>query len=784
MEKHHFSVAFCFFISLFCYSSFCFEFYLNPNSNVINPVSSGCINKTEPCRNICEIVDFVNNLNISVNNYLTIDIYYLSDYSLDENCKINVTNKLNIKYIGNMNSNAITKLNVEQDPFVYGKVETLFHYSLQLSYSSNVLQHVKSNYKFFDCVFDSEVLFSSLQILSFKNSIISNIITIDNVDTVEILDCEIRSNSDFSFINHISIMNTTFNQVNAINWRTLNLNYCNYILIVSCPLYGLATLAGNYIIIKNMQSIGSILISNAKNVDISYSNFIGNNNFGLRLENSRGFIKISNSLFTKCKTALSIQASLPYSYDIHLENNIFRYNVFNTPFTLNTLGSNRLFVVGCLFLRNEVLLNAGAIYLESKESHLIILNSQFIQNIVGRTVSLTDWEQIGNGGALHVQAAKSITIAQSTVFIQNTALRGGAIYTNTKLTMTDSIILQENVGRIAGGGVFSNTSEILNNLNLNNFINNTARFYGPQIASFPSKVELLFSINDKVVDELIVFPGEVFRITLKLEDLVGNQVSQIFHSPYVMVPPEKRISLINVLGTSRYADFYIAQYNDFSFRDRHVETVVFRVEAVETLFNITVTKCPYNYEIAREKSEDRFFYCQPKVFPLSAIIAISVSSASIFFIVGIGIGILFIYCCFTVMSKLRRLKKKEKAELEIERKIIDKKIMFGESKIPLLTDFENNRNTERKESFLIPIEEIHVERKIGEGGCGTVYYAKWGDNSIAIKSIKISDEDEANDEFEREVSLLSSLRHPNVVSFYGVSITETSKYMVIEYLKI
>nr|CAG4716008.1 unnamed protein product [Naegleria fowleri] len=43
--------------------------------------------------------------------------------------------------------------------------------------------------------------------------------------------------------------------------------------------------------------------------------------------------------------------------------------------------------------------------------------------------------------------------------------------------------------------------------------------------------------------------------------------------------------------------------------------------------------------------------------------------------------------------------------------------------------------------------------------------------------------DENNEEFEREVSLLGSIRHPNIVQFFGVIISGPKKFMVVEYLQ-
>ena len=79
---------------------------------------------------------------------------------------------------------------------------------------------------------------------------------------------------------------------------------------------------------------------------------------------------------------------------------------------------------------------------------------------------------------------------------------------------------------------------------------------------------------------------------------------------------------------------------------------------------------------------------------------------------------------------------------------------------------------------------MKIEKKIGEGAYGSIFLAKcWETTNVAIKSFhQKSEETETNEEeFEREVSLLVNLRNPYIVTFYGVSITESKRFMVVEY---
>lgn len=58
--------------------------------------------------------------------------------------------------------------------------------------------------------------------------------------------------------------------------------------------------------------------------------------------------------------------------------------------------------------------------------------------------------------------------------------------------------------------------------------------------------------------------------------------------------------------------------------------------------------------------------------------------------------------------------------------------------------------------------------KLGEGTFGTTYLGTWRGGQVAVKMVRISKPDEA-ESFLREVQVLSSLRHPNIITFYGES---------------
>jgi len=79
-------------------------------------------------------------------------------------------------------------------------------------------------------------------------------------------------------------------------------------------------------------------------------------------------------------------------------------------------------------------------------------------------------------------------------------------------------------------------------------------------------------------------------------------------------------------------------------------------------------------------------------------------------------------------------------------------------------------------NWQINYDELELEQKIGEGGFGEVYRAKWRGTTVAVKALKHKGPssqftaDEA-ERYKREVSILRALNHPNLVLFLGACLT-------------
>lgn len=71
---------------------------------------------------------------------------------------------------------------------------------------------------------------------------------------------------------------------------------------------------------------------------------------------------------------------------------------------------------------------------------------------------------------------------------------------------------------------------------------------------------------------------------------------------------------------------------------------------------------------------------------------------------------------------------------------------------------------------------------IGGGNFGKIYRGTWQTHTtVALKSIT-ADNNQNNPELLKEINLLKTLNHPNIVRYYGMYSSGTDSYVVMEFM--
>jgi len=82
----------------------------------------------------------------------------------------------------------------------------------------------------------------------------------------------------------------------------------------------------------------------------------------------------------------------------------------------------------------------------------------------------------------------------------------------------------------------------------------------------------------------------------------------------------------------------------------------------------------------------------------------------------------------------------------------------------------------------ISFDDIRFEEKIGEGSFGEVYRGfLWG-QEVALKKLRIKGTTDNIKEFRKELKIMRTLRHPNIVEFLGACVEPNRMCIVTEYL--
>ncbi|KAG2379100.1 hypothetical protein C9374_007738 [Naegleria lovaniensis] len=386
--------------------------------------------------------------------------------------------------------------------------------------------------------------------------------------------------------------------------------------------------------------------------------------------------------------------------------------------------TDTLTISQCTFLKNQAMVSGGGMYLSEGVDIAIDRHSSFEGNVV-MSIDKERSPQSGGGGAMTVMTAQSLVLEG--VLKDNKAFRGGGAFLGNITNIKQSTDLTraafiDNVALFSGGALFFNQYVGRSFLQAVSFVGNNAEKYGSDYTGSISRLELT-SNHDRLKS---VTPGIAFEIDIHAWDVFGNNISSFDENitvyasnPFLKVIPQI-MSESTRLSLTVYLTNSTAMVGGSTTNDGSV--IYVNTFHASVHMQVNLLSCPPNWKLSRITSDNpdsSIYGCIEKPrFPELAIAAIVVCS------------ILF----FSVVP-----------------------------------------------SFIIPIEDIKIKKKIGEGGNALIYLGEWSHLEVAIKTLKINDTDSLD--FEREVAILARLRHANVVTFYGCCITASSKFLVTEYVK-
>ncbi|KAG2381524.1 hypothetical protein C9374_006513 [Naegleria lovaniensis] len=451
-------------------------------------------------------------------------------------------------------------------------------------------------------------------------------------------------------------------------------------------------------------------------------------------------------------------------------------------------GRNKMYLMDNDFSSNGAKISGGALH-AMHVHHLEISLTTFQRNTVEYIIRDDSSFYLSSGGAISLFNCQATTITD-TKFINNQANRGGALYTGDATAISDSLF-KNNFAFDTGGAIFYASSfgsefDYVNQtlpVLLDNVLmeENRAAIYGSNISS--PIVSFSASIVEKMTDGGIFkyYPGE--KMVLQFNHMLDRQGNNI---PVLYELPSIKISDNNFVLETNYSkhkenlieiQIAIQQTSTVDLTNYHAPISI-SISFSETNFSIVIPflidECPQDFVVSYGKCVSGF--------PLSKVIpAIIATSIVLTFLAIVGGAFICVFCglCSWKMIKVARgVYVRQRSEKEIEEKLLQQNIPIEE--YGSVNSDEHNRSaaTHNNDYYIISAHELKIKKKIGEGSSGSVYKAKYNMMDVAVKSIVRSDDTHEN--FEKEVMLLVQLRHPNIISFYGICISESQMCMVVE----
>jgi serine/threonine protein kinase len=94
-------------------------------------------------------------------------------------------------------------------------------------------------------------------------------------------------------------------------------------------------------------------------------------------------------------------------------------------------------------------------------------------------------------------------------------------------------------------------------------------------------------------------------------------------------------------------------------------------------------------------------------------------------------------------------------------------------------------STSQQSIPIIPLDEIEFDENLAKGSSCVVYKGKWRGTTICIKEFhdEYKQTEKEMTKFLKELSILSQIRHPNLLLMMGVCLEESHLCIITEYVE-
>ena len=576
--------------------------------------------------------------------------------------------------------------------------------------------------------------------------------------------------------------------------------------------------------VYNVNAKTALYLENSFSIDISNSQFLHSNftDSTIRAENVEHFylddILFENNIGRNSIMSIIEVTKIQANYCHFYRNQVSVYgtilisstkdttyaSIFQSTFRSNIAqGGGAIFasrkvhvlVTLCVFNGNRAELFGGAIY-SIHPSLIEISMSKFYDNSVTYPrITENSKQNIGSGGALAItleytgkeQQAQTTVIMTNIDCHDNAAIRGGCIFIESDTrAILENVDVKHNTAYYAGGGLFlKNSTNIFVERNLNVEDNKVIAGYGQNKATTIARVEWQLRYMDDNSSPLhtnSIFLGQKCNLTFtKFYDSYGHVIPQNDEIMEILIVNATNLLRLTSVETNNANGvlFDVGIDVSYTFIPNNV-TLIVRFSKLKFPIDLTLRECPSDYEmysnlvVASCRKKSSFIMLMPLIIVMSVLTLL----------IGVSIGTIASVFIRRLMVKINKLNEREKAEREIEKKIRRQEISYiVKDTTPLLASMKHHHD--HHQSYIIPSNELNFVEKIGAGTFGVCFKAILnGTSEVAVKVIQENtDEESVNQDFEKEVYLLSQLRNPHIVTFFGVCLTESKKFIVVEYLQ-